>query len=455
MKKISIILGSLLFITACSTDLDQAPSNIANSDSLTDYEGVLNAAYYYQLGTVTPMAVMGEFRSDNAVMDEAPYTEFDEYDNGLTAMEDQFFSPFYTALYKSILSANNVIENSSNDGHIGEAKFLRALSYFKLVQVFGDTTLNLSPDPDVYDSSILVRQPAATIYNDVIIPDLNDAMALSATISDGRASKYAAQALLGKVYATMGNYASAEPHLAAVVNGASSAGISLQANYNDIFGAANEIENSEIIFSTQIVSSVVDEYSPATDFWNWFVGDDPKADYPVDPDLVAAFDAVAGDIVDTDPTTAGNQGVDLRREVTLNPDGLTAIKFPKEGGQGSEHDWIEIRLADVILLYAETLNANNSPATTVLPLLDDIRTRAGLSILDPLTINTKPLVKQAILNERRLELAFEGHRWFDLIRTGTVDAEMGEVINSNYYLFPVPVSEVLATNGIITQNTGY
>lgn len=445
MKKIYILLGSLFLITSCSTDLDQSPSNIASADSLTDFEGVLNAAYYYQLGTVTPLAVMGEFRSDNALMEEAPYTEFDEYDNGLTAMEDQFFGPFYTAAYKSILSANNVIENSSDDTEIGEAKFLRALTYFKLVKVFGDVTVNLSASPSLTDTSVLVRRSASDVYNDVIIPDLTDAMAvLSTTINDGRASKYAAQALLGKVYVTMGNFASAEPHLAAVVNGAAGAGIMLNTDYNEIFGAANEIENSEIIFSTQITGSIVDEYTFGSDFWNWFVGDDPKANYPVSASLVAAFDA----------SDASGGGTDLRRAVTLADDGLTAIKFPKEGGQGTEHDWIEIRLADVILLYAETLNENGSPASTVLPLLDDIRTRAGLNSLTG-TVTSQADVRQVIADERRLELAFEGHRWFDLVRTGTASAEMGETINSNYYVFPVPISEILATRGVITQNTGY
>ncbi|MBF8149799.1 RagB/SusD family nutrient uptake outer membrane protein [Winogradskyella sp. F6397] len=474
MKKIYILLGSLLFITACSTDLDQSPPNIASSDSLTDYEGVLNAAYYYQLGSVTPMAVMGEFRADNAVMDEAPYTEFDEYDNGLTAMEDQFFGPFYTALYKSILSTNSVIENSTNETHIGEAKFLRALSYFKLVQVFGDTTVNLSSSPSLEDTSILVRTPANEVYNDVIIPDLLDAIAaLDASIVDGRASKYAAQGLLGKVYVTMGDFISAEPHLEAVVNGAAGAGISLKANYNEIFGAVNEVENSEIIFATQISSSIIDEYSPATDFWNWYVGDDPKADLPVDPDLIAAFEAVAGEITNPTSDPLRPDGGDLRRRtiiktnevlgidpvteeeiVVAEEEVLTISKFPKEGGLGAEHDWIELRLADIILLYAETLNENGAPASTVLPLLDDIRTRAGLNSLTG-TQTTQAGVRQAILDERRLELAFEGQRWFDLVRTGTVDAEMGLTINSDYYLFPVPVSEVLATRGVITQNSGY
>jgi len=440
MKKIYILLAALFIATACDSDLNQSPANLASADSLTDFEGVLNAAYYYQLGSVTPLAVMGEFRSDNAVMDEAPYTEFDVFTANLTTMEDQFFGPLYTAMYKSILSANNVIENSVDATEIAEAKFLRALSYYKLVKSFGAVTVNLEASPSLTDTSILARVPAMDVYNNVVIPDLNDAISsLSATISNGRASKYAAQALLGKVYAAMGDYASAASNLGAVVNGAAASGISLQANFSDVFGFDNE-GNSEIIFATQISSSIVDEYGFGSDFWNWFVGDDSKSDFPVDSDLVAAFDA-------SDATGAA----DLRRAVTLSAAGTTAIKFPKDGGNGGEHDWIEIRLADVILLYAEALNetGNTSGAITQ---LNKIRNRAGLANT---TATSQAAVKTAILNERRLELAFEGHRWDDLVRTNSVNAEMGTTVNSNYYLFPIPISEILATGGVITQNAGY
>ena len=435
MKNIYIfLLGSLLLTTACSTDLDQAPPNLASSDSLTDFEGVLNAAYFYQLGAVTPMAVMGEFRADNAFMFEAPYTEFDLFTQNLTTMEDQFFGPLYTALYKSILSANNVIENSSNATQVGEARFLRALAYFKLVLAFGDVTVNLDASPSLTDTSILVRQPAADVYNNVIIPDLNEAIsALGTVIEDGRASRYAAQGLLGKVYMHMNNTQAAETNLAAVIN---AAGISLESNYADVFGAANE-GNSEIIYSTQIQSSIVDEYSFASRFWNWFVGDDSKSDYPVDQYLVAAFNA--------------SGAADTRRAVTLHADGRTAIKFPKDGGLGSEHDWIELRLGDVILLYAEALNENGNTAAA-LTQLNRIRSRAGLA---DSSATSQADVRQAIQDERRLELAFEGHRWFDLVRTNTVNAEMGETVSSNYHVFPIPTSEVRSTNGVITQNTGY
>ena len=157
--------------------------------------------------------------------------------------------------------------------------------------------------------------------------------------------------------------------------------------------------------------------------------------------MTAAFDA----------SGAAGGGTDLRKALTIDEGISAGVKYTG----GLEQDFIELRLSDVILLYAEALNENGSAATAVLPLLDDIRTRAGLTALDPGNYNTQALVRQAIQDERRVELAFEGHRWFDLVRTGTVDAEMGETINSNYHVFPIPNSEVLASGGVITQNPGY
>lgn len=433
MKRLYIFFGAIFFLTACSEDLEQFPPNLASSNSLTDYEGVLNAAYYYQHGSVTPMAVMGDFRADNAYMDEEPYTEFDIYGPNLTTMEFQFFGPFYTALYKSILSANGVIENSTDATEVGEAKFLRALSYFKLVRVFGPVPVNLSDSPSPTDESILVRQSVDDVYNGVIIPDLQDAIAaLGIQIRNGRAAKLAAQALLGKVHMQRGDFGAAEPLLAAVVNGASGAGIRLQENYADIFGVENDL-NAEIIFATQISSSISDEYG-FSEFWSWYGGLDTKSLRPLDPDLIAAYDASPGD---------------LRRAVNINEELMASMKYPQTGGP--DHDWIEIRLGDVILLYAEALNENGK-TQAALTELNKIRKRAGL---DDSTAVTQSEVRQAIHEERRLELAFEGQRWFDLVRTGTVDTEMGQAIDSRYYLFPIPVSEVLASFGVITQNDGY
>ncbi len=436
MKNIFIALLSLMIIVSCDNDLDQFPTNVASSDSLTDFDGVLNAAYFYQHSGATPMAVMGDFRADNALMEEEPYPAFDRFTSDLTVMEDQFFGPFYTGLYRSILSANTVIENSTNATEVGEAQFLRALSYFKLVRVFGDVPLNLTSSPSTTDNSILERQPVSAIYSQ-IISDLEGAIsALGTEINNGRASRLAAQGMLGKVYMQMGDFSSAATELAAVVNGAAGAGISLQANFGDIFGVDNDL-NSEIIYATQISSSISDEYG-FSEFWSWSAGLDTKSLLPLDPDLIAAFDA---------SEAAG--GTDLRRAVTIDEALMASPKFPQTGGP--DHDWIELRLADVILLYAEALNETGN-ASGALAQLNTIRTRAGLSNS---AASSQGDIRTAIANERRLELAFEGQRWFDLVRTGTVDAEMGQSINPQYHIFPIPISEVLASFGVITQNDGY
>jgi len=435
MKLLYIILGSFLFLTACDNDLEQFPSNVASSDSLTDYDGVLNAAYFYQHASATPLAVMGDFRADNAIMIEEPYPSFDRFNSDLVVMQDQFFGPFYTGLYKSILSANNVIENSTDASEVGQAKFLRGLAYFKLVKVFGDVTVNLSATPSVSDD--LTRQAASDVYNNVIIPDLQDAITMLGTqVSNGRASKYGAKGMLGKVFMQIGDYANAAINLKAVINGAGDAGISLQADFKNVFGVDNDL-NSEVIYATQISSSIVDEYG-FSEFWSWSGGLDTKSLMPLDADLITAFDASPGD---------------LRRDLTIDVDLMASPKFPQTGGP--DHDWIELRLADVILLYAEALNENGAASASVLSLLDPIRTRAGLANLDANVLISQAAVRQAIQDERRLELAFEGQRWFDLVRTGAVSAEMGETIDSKYHIFPIPESEVLASLGVITQNEGY
>jgi hypothetical protein len=355
-------------------------------------------------------------------------------------MEGDFFQPFYAALYKSILSANIVIENSSNATHIGEAKFLRGLAYFKLVKVFGDVPVNLSDAPSTSDTSILKRQPAADVYSQ-IISDLTDAKGAlnNSGLTTGRATAIAAQGLLGKVYVQMGDFVNAESQLASVVSGASGAGVELMTNFADVFGAGTDL-NKEILYATQISGSIaISDYSGTT-FPLWSNGGDTKSDEdPITSDLVAAFDA-AGDIV--------------RKNATVDLTGIYRLGV-KYGTAAAEQDFIELRLADVILLYAEALNENaDSPAarTSALSQLNKVRTRAGLTNS---TANSQADVRQAIADERRLELALEGQRWFDLVRTNSVNAEMGQTINSNYHLFPIPTSEIFASGEVITQNAGY
>src|SRR5690606_17739097 len=272
MKYLIITIIASLLLVSCENDLNQFPPLEAEANSLTNYGGVLNAAYYYHQASTTPMAVMGDFRADNMLMKEEPFPAFDRYNKDLAGgdLVEQFFRPFYRNLYKSILSSNNVIENSSNTTEIGEAKFLRALSYFKLVLAFGDVPVNLSATPSVTDKSILARQSASSIYQTIIIPDLNEAISLlgNTKIKSGRASKLAAQGMLGKVYMHMKDFNMAATELGNVVNTATAAGVTLKANFADVFGEANDL-NSEIIFATQLSTSIEDEYGFSS-FVGWF-----------------------------------------------------------------------------------------------------------------------------------------------------------------------------------------
>ncbi|SDS57659.1 Starch-binding associating with outer membrane [Polaribacter sp. KT25b] len=433
MKKIFLIVFvSMMFITSCDNSLEQVPPNIANADSLTDFTGVLNAAYYYQTAAGTPLAVMGDFRADNAIFDEAPHNSFQVFNGDLITLEGDFFQPFYANLYKSILSANNVIENSTNATHIAEAKFLRGLAYFNLVKVFGDIPVNLSASPSTTDTSILAKQPVADVYK-IVIDDFTDAIngLDNSGIITGRASKLAAQGMLGKTYIFMGDFTNAETHLKDVINGAAAAGVSLQDNFADVFGSVNDL-NSEIIFATQTSGAIT--AGSGTVFAAWFGGNDTKADeYPITSSLVDAFDA-EGDVTRKDAT------------ILISATNRVGVKF-----DGADQDFIDLRLGDAILLYAEALNENNKTSDAIIQ-LNKIRNRANLANT---TATTKATVKVAIANERRLELAFEGHRWFDLVRTNTVSAEMGTTVDSKYYVFPIPTSEIFASDGIITQNTGY
>ncbi|MFD0990793.1 RagB/SusD family nutrient uptake outer membrane protein [Mariniflexile jejuense] len=448
MKIIYVVLASMLLVTACDNDLDQTPPKELESSALTNYTPVLYAAYHYQTGAATPLVVMGDFRADNMLMREEPYPAFDRYNRDLAGgdLVEQFFRPLYSNLYKAILSANNVIDNSTKPTEVAEAKFLRALSYFKLVMVFGDVPVNLSPTPNVSDLSILARKSKAEIYDNIIIPDFiaaRDGLDNSLKAS-GRASRIAAQAFLGKVYMHRGNYPLAVTELGAVVSGAATAGVTLETSFANVVKDASK----EILFATKFSSSISDVYG-FTEFEAWFRGADTKSPTPLDPRLTAAFDANASSAI-----ISG--GVDLRKALTIDVVNKKGIKFGTS--LNLEQDFIELRLSDVILMNAEALNetsnANGTQSATILAGLNAIRTRAGLTSLVG-TATTQAAVRTAIAKERRVELALEGHRWFDLVRTSTVDAEMGLTVNSNYHIFPIPNSEITATNGVITQNPGY
>ncbi|MDB5062373.1 MAG: RagB/SusD family nutrient uptake outer membrane protein [Mucilaginibacter sp.] len=359
--------------------------------------------------------------------------------------------------------------------YTAEGHFLRAHYYFDLVRIFKNVPLILTSlqVTDVY------KQPQATpeaVYAQVeadltaAIPDLPLTVV---AIENGRVTQGAAKALLGKVYLYEKKWAQAASTLAEVngtPGGTSTYGYKLQTNYGDIFSPTNKF-NSESIF--ELVHSGAQSYG----WGNWgqfksniyvqMVG--PRSYTgplyysggwgfnPITPNLVAAM---KGDprypytIANIDSIAKANgktysdgyqgSGYYIQKYAPLLKNVVTTgtidLNWP--------NDYIEIRLADTYLMEAEALINAGGDASRAAALLNAVRARVGLPAIAATLDN--------IYNERRLELATEGHRWFDLVRTGKAPAALGfkgfkAGVNE---ILPIPLTETL--NGtMIKQNPGY
>ncbi len=446
MKNI-VIAGIVLLVSmvSCSTDLEQNGIVQPNFENASP-ETLVNASYAYLKAATNFTFYYGDLRSDDgqASSGESPHADFDIFDKTLAGeASDQMHQHFWNGNVLNILHSNGAVLNSENDSEInGEARFLRAYSYFMMVQTFGGIPIVESTSVAPEDFTSIARRSVDDVYA-YIINDLNLASSSLPDVNgNGRPSKYAAKALLAKVYMANSNFTSAETLLKDVID---NSGASLEDSYSDVFDNDNEL-NDEIIFAVQYDASDANtdkiEDDLDLDLTNTFTislsGSESKILYPVTADLENAYDTA-----------------DVRDEVTFNGTGISKY-LPEDGTTTDKNaDWIVLRLADVILLYAEAVNENNSlPEASILALMDDIRERAGLA---PLTsIPSKDGRRDAIKLERRLELAFEGHRWFDLVRWNDAESVLGlNESESEFLLFPIPTREVNATGGAIEQNPAY
>ncbi len=241
-----------------------------------------------------------------------------------------------------------------------------------------------------------------------------------------RASRYAAQALLARVYLYKKDYASA---ITAATDVIDNGGYTLLSNYSDIFSGEETAESIFEVDFTALDRNRIAEYNfpltlngrrevePATDLLNSYNASDER--------LYASV-AYAGTLP-------------------------YAIKYD-DLSTGSDN-FIVLRLAEMYLIRAEARAMLSGPADLIRADINAIRNRANLA---DITTNTYPELISMIESERRLELAFEGHRWFDLVRTGRAVDVLVNVTNTNQTLFPIPLSEILSnTNPGMTQNPGY
>ncbi|WP_128544572.1 RagB/SusD family nutrient uptake outer membrane protein [Larkinella soli] len=500
MKKITVIGTLVLSLSqfACKEDflVTTDPTRIG-ADLFYKNETQLNQAVngvYGQLQTITNAAyIFQEFTSDNTTLDFNPLDrggaagweafEFSTVNQGngeISNMWNQYYSAMYNINYAlEKMSGATTIDAAAKGPIEGQLKWLRAYLYFHLVQYFGDVVLvtNTLDKPDkAFD---LVRSPQADVWAQ-IEKDLKEAVTLlPATYPAaqvGRVTKGAALSLLGKVYLTQKKYADAVTTLKQVLP----LGYSLNAKYADNFDPARK-NGPESIFEVQ--------YQGGNDLGEWsnFV-------------YVFAPRASAGAVTGFANTTPGGRNIptndmmaayepgDLRKDVSVQP-GYTlngkfvAMPFVNKyryahtiSGR-SDNNWPVLRYADVLLMLAESINEASGPDAEALGYLNQVRTRAGLKALSGLD---KVAFRDAVLKERRVELAFENHRWFDLRRTKT-PAELSAFMNAhgarekakptvdrggiafnaldyvytdNEYYFPIPAPQILINNKL-TQNPGY
>jgi len=484
IKFLSALLLALPFYS-CEKFLDLKPLNesikIENESSDSAYfksasevEAALAGAYsdfrneYFELDYF----VNGDAQSDDAYAGADNPANFQIDDYNIDAINSNV-SRDWAYLYSTIGKTNYIINNVDDvtDPELtdarkkevkGEACFIRAFMYFELVRIWGDVPLQLteiktiSADllPELYPIMFPARTPQADVYAQ-IIKDLEFALAnVRATAPDkGFATKGAVNTLLAKVYATM------EPHdwtkVLKYCNDVIAGGYTLLPDYEQLWN--NTIENSsESIFEIN--------YAGTTSSGNWgasmFLGMDWKKFNIPSNDLVKAFDQ-EGDMIRKNASIVfmdvTGHWSDQHWPQASYPFAYKyrAYVYP------SAQNYIFFRLADVILLKAEALNETGD-VTGAAQLVNQIRSRVNLSNTQA---STQEAMRLAIEKERRLELAFEGHRWHDLKRTGRAIAVMNAVtefggvnmsynLNENRLWWPIPQSE-LDKNTRLVQNPGY
>ena len=472
MKTIKNILLLILIATSvsCSNDfLEPIPTSVLTSANYYNTEAEVETAVYNIYDAIQGVnststndnhSIMYEYyltemRSDNTrtKSSEGEAAQFESYNveatNGIVA---DYYASFFNIIYRS----NVVLENLGAAGDSAtqfeaEAKFTRAYAYFNLVRLYGDLPLLDEVITPENKEKAYTRVATSTIY-DLIVSDLQTAVAGLNDNSKFRASKAAAEGLLAKVYLTLGNYSGAQALCESIMN--PGRGFSLESNFKDIF--YNE-GNDEIIFAVGYIADSNESQNFSAEWLN-AVGRTSGVNYATE-DVRTVLDALGGDRTlysyRQDQTQTTQYQV-----VKYLPDGDSnlGIVATSSDPQKAGNDWIVLRYADVLLMHVEAIMAGNvaTSSSNAIASFQLIRDRAGL----PTAVTS--ISKQELMDERRVELAFENHRLFDLGRFGEAANVLGAFSTANSLgfsttdlLLPIPQREINLSNGLLTQNPGY
>ena len=469
--------------SSCSDFLEQNPqTDLSENDfykTADDILSAVNGAYSsLQEGDIYGnWYVFGEIPSDNTRNQlSGSVTTQNEFDQFYIYTQNSMIANFWKAAYKVINRTNTIlgridgieINTELANRYKLECKFIRALMYFNLVRVYGDVPLVLK-EISISESYDILREPKENVYNQ-IIADLKEAQDLPvsySTAEDGRATQGAAKALLANVYMTLHKYAEAETILAEIIN---SGRYSLLENtpgslnidgYKNVFSPVNH-NSKEGIFEIQFLKG---GYGEGSNYANNFAPENSGTN------VVAVGGTGGNNIPEMDIYNAYEEG-DLRRDFSMSlgyydnrknnewVESRYVCKFmdvPYQNNDAS-NNYPVIRYADVILMYAEALNQNGKTAEACKYLNMTRRRGFGYQTTEtsPVDLQTTDKAQFALMveQERRVELAFENHRWFDLIRTGRAVEVMrskGFSLNETNLICPIPQKQI-DVNPKLTQN---
>jgi hypothetical protein len=500
MKKLLILpLCTLTLLAGCNFLQKEPLTSITPNNFFTnsdDAESSITAVYDALQGGGAygqDLLTMGEMPSDNCTSTSS--------DGSVSPLENIAWTPttsgvsnVFRQAYLIINRANIVIKyvptitmDTTRRSQIqGEARFMRALGYFNLVRAYGGVPLHLTPSESASATELnLPRATSQQVY-DQIVADLSRAaiqLAAPSPANVNRASKSSANALLARVQLTQRNWAAAQ----AAADKVLATNVTL-GPFRSLFPAENK--GAESLFEVQFAGTpdgqnlLPDEILPFPITTFSF----SKFNLPTD-ELIAYADTVndlrwayAGDVLNNSRLVGRSHVsyLDSRKNQAVsdpqnpaNDRGNFPYKWTSNGNTfNSPDNTYVLRYAEVLLNYAEASNEQNGPTADALNRLNQVRLRAGLAAL---TLGSaQAATKQALRNEidrqRRLEMAFEGERWFDLLRYARHNQVEGgahtvsalDIIaqfrkgnrDVNYLLFPIPQDEI-NTNPQLQQNPGY
>jgi hypothetical protein len=446
MKKISTIflLLFIILLSACKKVLDtQSKLYIDQTQSIVDKrsaQAALVGAYNalsqngYQGNTYRYIT---NLLGDNIkwVGNTPTNREFDVYSIFTTNTRVQ---ELWSAIYKTVNIANNIIDKlpTVNDVTLdqternkirGEAFFIRAVSYFDLVRLWGNVPVVVKTTETPDDAKGIKNSSPSQVYQ-FIEKDLDSAETLLApTVNRNRANRFSAKALKARLYLYQKNWVKAEDYATQVIN--DSADFKLTKPYSQFYATKN---SSESIFEIDYTINNKNSYAA-----NWFqnpTSGGKKEFLPTDEFISLVKDANIGG---------------SRSALIFTTGGITYGSMNFHIATGEDQSYI-LRLAELYLIRAEARAQQNKPDEGLKD-LNVIRNRANVPSITNVT-TTDELVDKILL-ERRIELAYESQRWFDLIRTGKAQQVLS-IADANKLLLPIPRQEILI-NSNLTQNPGY